>query len=338
MKTLALRISLRCSAAGLAVALFSTALLAVWSGGAERLPYRDPPGFLLPDVTGLVGEDSAGPMPSGTFGRTTSYLTVNVDADGRAYLADDELRTAKPWRGVNLPVDAGPDSISVPVRQCAEVMVHVGGADSGRPRFRILEWQTDSTARLADRLGKLGRIVGPCDLPCTIDAAPDAPFDWVADAIAAVERAGLTVEFIPLPTTDDSDGFTAGYRIPEAGRWDFDRLRRRLREDVLLHPGVGRLGELSSLGMLIRADARAPWSSVAEVLTACMNARVWRIGFAAREEGQEVVLGRVTRRPSATRRSEYIDPPGGDEAIDDIPLGNPSTPPGFKVAPPAPGR
>jgi hypothetical protein len=319
---------------GLAVALLSTGLLAVWSGGAERLPYRDPPGFLLPDVTGLVGEDSAGPVPSGTFGRTTRYLTVNIDADGRAYLADDELRTAKPWRGVNLPVDTGPVSISVPVRQCEEIMVHVGAGES---RFRIRNWRSDSTADLIDRLDKLGQI-GPSYFGYTINAAPSAPFDWVADAIAAVERAGFNVEFRPLPQISDGWHDTAGYRIPEAGRWDFDRLRRRLGEEALLHPGVGRQRELSGLGVLIRADARAPWSSVMEVITACMNARVWRISFAAREEGQEVVLGRVTRRPSATRCFEYVDPPGGDEAIADIPVGPPPTPPGFKVAPPPPDR
>jgi hypothetical protein len=188
------------------------------------------------------------------------------------------------WRGTNLPknnLPPRPDSGTAP-RQLDEIVIHVApdAEKKGVFEYRIRNWKTSDLKDLHAHLGRL-RQVGP--MAVVLDPRPETPFSAVAGAIASATAHGLRVEFRP----------------PAAGAPTFGN---PVVKNELMRRAIERCGPdgLSTLGVRVRADARAPWAAVTGVLMGCMEARVWRVSFAAMVEGSEVCLGRQEPQPGRT--------------------------------------
>jgi hypothetical protein len=243
---------------------------------AGEIPPDDLPGLVLPDVTGLAGPAAAGPETVNLMGRHVPRITILVEKDGT--VTAGKLAAVSPWRGVNLPRDMGPPA-KAPVTGWPQEFIIKVGAAGGEPVIQA------GGKPVAD-LGALGKLLAE-KRPgwVVIDAQPATPFGLVAGAIAAAVERDHDVEFRTPPA------FTGGATVPAAPAAP----ARPAVGPLIALESVKHTGPdgLSTLGVRIRADARAPWASVEAVLMDCMQAKVWRISFAAMAGGREVVIGRV---------------------------------------------
>jgi len=266
------------------------------AGGEPGGTDADAVKLVLPDVTGLAGRNAAAPESIDGDGRQVARITVEVDKNGKGKLGAED--TVKPWRGTNLPKDGGP-SVSAPIglagdppeaEETKEYVIRLTVVD-GKPKIEADGKAVDDFKALAKAMTEAKPKPGVA----TIDSAADVPFGAVAKVLAVVVEAKLPAQF----------------RAPEVleGNHADKTLRKRLASVAVKHSDEHGL---SKLGVLVRADERAPWSSVREVTIAAMMAKTWRLAFAASVDGKEVVIGNVEgkgpKHPRPVIRHERIDP------------------------------
>ncbi len=235
-----------------------------------------PGGPQLPSVSGLATGKSAGPEVIRGSGEAVPRMDVSVDPAGK--ISVEGLGTLRGWRGVDMPIDRWPSS--KPVAAAVDKLVVKVSAltdGSGGVRIKLGKRTLKGAKQLAGLLTALPKEKRPVSV--AIDAASGVPFGPVARVVAAVMEAGFQPEFRPP-------------RGPRS-KWADNAFRRRLAVEAAKRVGPDGL---SKLGVRIRADKRAPWGAVQEVLMGCMNAKVWRFSFGALRGGREVVLGRVGRK------------------------------------------
>jgi hypothetical protein len=223
----------------------------------------------LPDITGLAGPDAAAPETAEGQGKKVTRLSVLVDKAGKA--KSEGEGAVKPWRGVNLPKDVGPLKVE-PAGEAEEAKEYVVKLALADGKTRI-----EAEGKVVADFAALGKALADAKPKVVIvDAAGDVPAGAVVKTVAVAVERKIVVEF----------------RAP-AGRNDKGRdeaLRKLLAAEAAKR---GSPDGLSELGLRIRADERAPWTSVQELLMACMMAKMWRFSFAAELDGKEVVVGWV---------------------------------------------
>jgi hypothetical protein len=228
-------------------------------------------GLVLPDVTGLAGKEGAG---ADVRGSAVARLTVLIDKWGAARV--EGMDAVGKWRGTNFPKDAGPTRDQPQPRQLDEIVIHIRKLTSGGVEYRIRRLKMRSIRELAGYLAQL-RSIGA--MPIVVDPQLDVPFGPVAGVVAAAAGHGLPLEFRPPKT---GPGFATTSPAVK---------NKITRESVKRRRPDG----LSDMGVRIRADARAPWKSVAGLLMACMQAKVYRVAFSGVLNGAEVTIGREKR-------------------------------------------
>ncbi len=260
------------------------------------------PGLLLPDVAGLAGQGVAGAEAVKLFGTQIPQVTVNIDRSGNAVVGG--TANVSPWRGVDLPAY----TYSAGSAESVEVLLMMS-LHQDRVNFRLQEWTTSSIHDLRGTLGKLSPAFRNTTVLPIIAPEPDVPFGHVAGAIAILLDLGWEPDFLSSPRESAPSQSNA-------------RTWTQLQTLAGMLPAPDGL---SSLGVRIRADSRAPWSAVRDAITACAQADVWRVSFACITDGHEGVIGRtrhgvLPRSRRVKTEPEFLDGDEGEYALRDLPV------------------
>jgi len=287
-------------------------------GRGKAIPPARDSGIALPALDGL-GLTKVDPLkeadgPAGAE-KWLRKVTVDVPVQGSPKVVD--ARDASQWRGVALPSDEDHRPIPVDLRLPPELRVTMDGSGAIRIDRKVCKDLAEFRKLIGDLQGRLP------ESDVVLDAGGAAPYGNVLHVIAAVTEQGIRFKFQAPPASDGGvhwwwDGDRE--RVPPAAE-----LRKRLRQEA--ENWRRDKDGLPNACVRIRADAAAPWSSVASVMVEAVRAYMWRLSFVGLLDGREVEIGRAFTTPEAGQWSqaslEMIEPPGlgfQEDVITDIPL------------------